>query len=134
MKVVGQCLKRTGIAFIHTIGGNISKSNSNSWTDKYIFPNGMLPSISQLGKAMENKFIMEDWHNFGPDYDKTLMSWYRNFLKAWPQLKENYSDRFFRMWKYYLLSCAGGFRARATQLWQIVMTKPGFAQPVVRYS
>ena len=134
MKVVDRCLVKNGISLIHTIGGNISKTNSNAWTEKYIFPNSMLPSISQLGQAMEKLFIMEDWHNFGPDYDKTLMIWYHNFVKAWPQLRDKYSDRFFRMWKYYLLSCAGGFRARATQLWQIVMTKSGSKQPEVRYS
>ncbi len=77
---------------------------------------------------------MEDWHNFGPDYDKTLMAWYRNFVDAWPKLKEKYNDRFFRMWKYYLLSSAGGFRARVTQLWQIVMTKMESTQPEVRFS
>jgi cyclopropane-fatty-acyl-phospholipid synthase len=134
MNVVDRCLDKNGIAFIHTIGENKSKTHSNAWTEKYIFPNGMLPSISQLGLAMENLFIMEDWHNFGPDYDKTLMAWYRNFVDAWPKLKEKYNDRFFRMWKYYLLSSAGGFRARATQLWQIVMTKMGSTQPEVRFS
>ena len=88
----------------------------------------MLPSISQIGKALEDTFVMEDWHNFGASYDKTLMAWYANFSSAWSQLtQENpkYTDRFFRMWKYYLLSCAGSFRARNIQLWQLVLTKKG---------
>jgi cyclopropane-fatty-acyl-phospholipid synthase len=83
---------------------------------------------------MEGLFVMEDWHNFGPDYDKTLMAWYGNFEKAWPRLKAKYNERFYRMWKYYLLSSAGGFRSRYQQLWQIVMTKPGRAQPECRIS
>jgi cyclopropane-fatty-acyl-phospholipid synthase len=132
MEVVDRCLKDDGVAFIHTIGTNVSTTHVNRWSDKYIFPNGMLPSIAQIAKAMEGLFVMEDWHNFGPDYDKTLMAWYKNFHRAWPTLKDKYGERFYRMWRYYLLSSAGGFRSRNTQLWQIVMTKKGTAQPPCR--
>lgn len=134
MEVVDRTLKDDGIAFFHTIGSNRSVTSVNAWTDKYIFPNGMLPSIAQLGKAMEGLFIMEDWHNFGPYYDPTLMAWHKNFEAAWPELKDKYGERFRRMWNYYLLSSAGGFRARQTQLWQVVMTKPGRKQPECRFS
>ena len=134
MEVADRCLKDDGIAFVHTIGGNISTTTTNPWTDKYIFPNGMLPSIAQIARAMEGLFVMEDLHNFGPDYDKTLMAWYGNFEKAWPRLKEKYNERFYRMWKFYLLSSAGGFRSRYNQLWQIVMTKTGRVQPDCRIS
>ena len=132
MEVVRRCLKDEGIAFIHTIGGNISATTTNPWTDKYIFPNGMLPSVAQIAAAMEGLFVMEDWHNFGPDYDKTLMAWHRNFEKAWPRLRERYGERFRRMWRFYLLSSAGGFRSRTTQLWQLVMTRNGRPQPDCR--
>jgi cyclopropane-fatty-acyl-phospholipid synthase len=132
MEVADRCLKDDGIALIHTIGGNVSKTIGNPWTTTYIFPNSMLPSVSQLGEAMEGLFVMEDWHNFGPDYDKTLMVWYDNFEKSWPEHRANYDDRFYRMWKFYLLSSAAAFRSRSIQLWQIVMTKPGRAQPDCR--
>ncbi len=132
MQVVDRCLKEDGIAFIHTIGSNISKRSSEPWVDKYIFTNGMLPSISQIGKAMEGLFVMEDWHNIGPNYDLTLQAWYRNFEAAWPDLKSNYSERFHRMWSYWLQNSMGGFRSRATQLWQIVMTRTGTQQPDCR--
>ncbi len=132
MKVTERCLKDDGLAFIHTIGNITSTTHISLWTEKYIFPNGMLPSVAQISKAMEGLFVMEDWHNFGPDYDKTLMAWYRNFNKVWPQLKEKYGERFYRMWRYYLLSSAGGFRSRKNQLWQIVMTKTGRKQPDCR--
>lgn len=134
MEVVDRCLIEDGTAFVHTIGTNISSTTANAWTNKYIFPNGMLPSISQLGAAMEPKFVMEDWHNFGPDYDKTLMAWHANFEKAWPDLKGRYDDRFYRMWRFYLLSSAGAFRSRNNQLWQIVMTRKGTPQPDCRIS
>lgn len=134
MEKVHETLTKVGIAFVHTIGINASYSSANRWTTKYIFPNSMLPSISQLGKSMEKLLVMEDWHNFGEDYDKTLMAWHENLVRAWPDLKAQYSERFFRMWQYYLLTCAGAFRARELQLWQIVMTKPGNSQPQCRIS
>ncbi len=125
MKVAFDHLRDNGLFLLHTIGGNKSVTATNRWIEKYIFPNSMLPSIQQLAKAIEDFFVMEDWHNFGLDYDKTLMSWYANFEKNWPALKEKYGDRFYRMWKYYLLSCAASFRARDNQLWQIVLAKGG---------
>jgi cyclopropane-fatty-acyl-phospholipid synthase len=132
MEIVDRCLKDDGIAFLHTIGGNVSVIRTDPWINKHIFPNGMIPSISQIGKSMEGIFVMEDWHNLGPDYDKTLMAWYNNFESAWPKLKNYYDERFHRMWRYYLLACAGIFRSRGQQLWQIVMTRPGMKQPNCR--
>ncbi|MGB4110450.1 MAG: cyclopropane fatty acyl phospholipid synthase [Desulfomonilia bacterium] len=132
MKTVDRTLKDDGIAFFHTIGGNVSIVIGNPWTTRYIFPNGQIPSIAQLGKAMEGLMVIEDWHNFGPDYDKTLMAWYENFEKHWPELQDRYSERFHRMWRFYLLSSAGAFRSRSIQLWQVVMTKPGMSQPDCR--
>ena len=132
METVHRNLKDNGIAFIQTIGKNVSSTSVDPWTHKYIFPNGLIPSIRQIGSAMEGLFVMEDWHNFGSDYDKTLMAWHNNFENAWPNLKKNYDERFYRMWKYYLLSCAGAFRSRSLSLWQIVMTKPGTIQPACR--
>lgn len=134
MTVVDRCLKSDGIAFVHTIGSNRSITTGEPWTDKYIFPNGQLPSIAQLAKAMEGRFVVEDWHNFGPDYDPTLMAWHANFNLAWPELKAKYGERFKRMWEYYLLSSAGGFRSRSQQLWQIVFTRRGAPQPDCRLS
>ncbi len=133
MEVVHRCLKDDGISLLHTIGNNVSVTYVNEWTDKYIFPNGMIPSVAQIAKAAEGLFVMEDLHNFGPDYDKTLMAWYANFEKAWPQLEKTYGERFYRMWRYFLLSSAGGFRSRFNQLWQIMLTKPGRPLPVARY-
>jgi cyclopropane-fatty-acyl-phospholipid synthase len=125
MEAVDRTLKEDGVAFFHTIGANRSLRSSEPWTDKYIFPNGMLPSIAQLATAMEGLFVVEDWHNFGPYYDPTLMAWESNFEKAWPLLRGRYDDRFYRMWRYYLLSSAGAFRSRNQQLWQVVMTRRG---------
>jgi cyclopropane-fatty-acyl-phospholipid synthase len=125
MEKVSSLLTDNGIFLLHVIGKNFSTVHSNPWIHKYIFPNGMLPSVKQIGEAIDNLLIMEDWHNFGPDYDKTLMAWHENFKANWDEIKGNYDERFYRMWEFYLLSCAGAFRARDFQLWQLVLTKKG---------
>lgn len=125
MEVVHRSLHSDGLFLLHTIGGNVSTHGADPWLGKYIFPGGMIPSIKQIGKSIEGLFVMEDWHNFGPDYDRTLMEWYKNFEKNWDKLSATYDERFHRMWRYYLLSSAAGFRARKLQLWQIVLSKNG---------
>ena len=133
LDVVHRCLKPDGIFLLHTIGSNsTTKGASEAWLSKYIFPNSKLPSAAQIASTAEDRFIIEDWHNFGPHYDKTLMAWHERFQNAWPQLKgSKYDERFKRMWDYYLLCCAATFRSRQTQLWQVVMTAAdsGRAQP-----
>lgn len=121
--VVNKNLKTQGIFLLHTIGSNESSNNVDSWINKYIFPNGCLPSILQISNASESKFVLEDLHNFGTDYDKTLMAWHQRFELFWPEIEEKYSERFYRMFSYYLKSCAGAFRSRNIQLWQFVFTR-----------
>lgn len=125
MKVVDRCLKPNGLFLLHTIGGNKSVTSTEPWISKYIFPNSMLPSAKQITAAAEGLFVLEDLHSFGAYYDKTLMEWHKNFVNGWDKIKNNYNERFYRMWKYYLLSCAGSFRVRKNQLWQIVFSKNG---------
>ena len=125
MQVLHRSLKPSGLCLVQTIGGNTSVSTTDPWIDRYIFPNSMLPSIRQIAAASEGLLVMEDWHSFGTHYDRTLMAWHRNFTRNWSNLKDLYDERFYRMWTYYLLSCAGSFRARRNQLWQIVFSKDG---------
>lgn len=120
-----RCLAPGGLFLLHTIGANQSTTSPNPWMHRYIFPNGKLPSIAQISHAVEGLFVMEDWHGFGPDYDRTLLAWHQNVTEAWPALAGRYDERFRRMWSYYLLSCAGAFRARHIQLWQVVLSKGG---------
>ncbi|MBN2568211.1 MAG: cyclopropane fatty acyl phospholipid synthase [Deltaproteobacteria bacterium] len=117
-----RCLADNGIMLLQTIGSNISKEVlSDRWLTRYIFPGGSLPSIAQIARASEKKLIIEDLQNFGPHYDKTLMAWYDNFSKVKDDL--DMSGQFIRMWEFYLLYCAAGFRERKSQLWQFVLTK-----------
>ena len=128
--LVRERLKQGGLALVHTIGGNVSRDRADPWINKYIFPGGVIPSVAQLSAANEGLLVLEDWHNFGPDYDRTLMAWDANFVAAWPELRESerLDERFYRMWRYYLLSCAGAFRARGLQLWQLVLSRDGVAR------
>jgi cyclopropane-fatty-acyl-phospholipid synthase len=114
-------LHQDGLMLHQLIGANQSNNYTDPWTDKYIFPGGVLPSLTQVSRAVENLFAIEDVHNFGLYYDKTLMAWHDNFVRRYSEIRNRYNDRFYRMWRYYLLSCAGAFRARNLQLWQIVM-------------
>ncbi len=123
--MANRCLQDDGLFLLHTIGHMESSKNLDSWTHKYIFPNGMVPSATQLNRSFEKLFVMEDWHNFGNDYDKTLMAWYENFVNNLDQLKSQVTDQFFRMWKYYLLIYAAAFRSRRLQVWQIILSKHG---------
>jgi len=137
MKVVRSLLKNDGMFLLHTIGDTKSSVTGNPWLNKYIFPNGMLPSEEYLDEATKGLLVKEDSHSFGPDYDKTLMAWFDNFNKNWPSLEGQlidasqpsrgyYDERFYLMMKYYFLTCAGSFRSRKVmQLWQNVYSKNG---------
>lgn len=121
--VVDKNLKPDGLFLLHTIGSKKTDDNVDPWINKYIFPNGCLPSVRQIARASEPHFVMEDWHNFGADYDTTLMAWHERFLECWPEIADNYSERFKRMFSYYLNACAGAFRARDIQLWQVMFSR-----------
>jgi cyclopropane-fatty-acyl-phospholipid synthase len=120
---VRRVLKPDGLFLLHTIGIYVTAPKTDAWIDKYIFPNGKLPSAKEVASVLEGRFLIEDWHNFGQDYDRTLMAWWDNFDAAWPRLASKYDERFYRMWKYYLMCCAGFFRSRQGQLWQLVLSK-----------
>ncbi len=123
--VARRSLKEDGLFLLHSIGKNESGGAIDPWIDKYIFPNGSLPSMQEIAAASERDFVIEDWHSFGADYDRTLMAWHARFEAAWPDLLPRYGPRFYRMWRYYLLCCAGTFRARDNQLWQVVLSPRG---------
>ena len=126
-KIMNNCLKDDGLFLLHTIGTLDPKTaNADPWTDKYIFPGGELPTVQRIAKAAEGQFVVEDWHNFGIDYSTTSKAWFEKFNRNWKKIKsENYDERFYRMWKYFLLSQSGAFRARRNHLWQIVFSKHG---------
>ncbi|MCW9059585.1 MAG: cyclopropane fatty acyl phospholipid synthase [Gammaproteobacteria bacterium] len=124
-ETAARLMKDEGLFLLHTIGNFLTRPCVDPWIDRYIFPNGKLPSAREIATAVEGGFLIEDWHNFGADYDRTLMAWWRNFDAAWPRLEARCGRRFYRMWKYYLHCCAGFFRSGQGQLWQLVLSRRG---------
>jgi cyclopropane-fatty-acyl-phospholipid synthase len=119
-------LKEDGIFLLHTIWENERHPVIDAWQDKYIFPNGDLPSLGEIASAVEGLFVVEEVHNFGADYERTLLAWRDNIEVAWPTLDaDRYDERFRRMWRYYLASAIAVFRTRRSQLWQIVLSPRG---------
>jgi len=124
-ETVHRVLADDGLFLLHTVGGNRSLPSTDAWIDKYIFPDSVMPSSAQISRSIEQLFMIEDWHNFGPDYRKTLVAWFENFDRNYATLADRYDARFYRMWKFYLLSCAGTFGARVMHLWHFVLSKNG---------
>ncbi len=121
-----RCLRPEGLFLLHTIGANVSRHRTDPWIARYIFPNSMLPSARQIAEASEGLFVMEDWHNFGADYDLTLQAWRANVEAAWEGLDaQRYDERFRRMWRFYLAASMASFRCRHAQLWQLVLSPEG---------
>jgi cyclopropane-fatty-acyl-phospholipid synthase len=124
-EVARRCLREDGLFVLHAIGSNSASNRPDPWIEKYIFPNSMIPTAGQVATAVQDLFVVEDWHNFGADYDRTLSAWRANFDAAWNQLSERYDDRFRRMWRFYLAASAAVFRSRRDQLWQLVLSPHG---------
>ena len=129
MKIIHRLLKDDGVFLLHTIGGNKSGALSNAWINKYVFPKGKVPDLSRIIRSIRGLFIVQDIENISGHFDRTLMAWHANFEKSWKELERKYNDRFYRMWRYYLLSCAGAFRAKDLQAYQIVLTRTGPTHP-----
>jgi len=123
--VVRNLLAPDGLFLLHTIGNRVTQRSNDPWIEKYIFPNSYIPSRAQIDTAAEGQWLIEDWHDLGVDYDRTLLAWSGNFERGWPQIEARYGERFHRMWHYWLMVSAGSFRARHLQLWQIVMSPHG---------
>ena len=127
MRAATRSLGKDGLFLCQGICGNVSRVHTDPWIERYIFPNSMLPSVAQLARAAEGVFIVEDIKNIGPNYDPTLLAWEENFRRTWPRFADRYGERFRRMWRFYLLSCAGVFRARSLQVFSILFSKEGIA-------
>lgn len=125
--LVRRCLRPDGLFLLHTIGSRDPSAAGDRWISRYVFPGAHLPSAAELTQAIGRTFVIEDWHSFGADYDRTLLAWHANVAAAWSRLRSRYDERFRRLWRYYLLSCAGTFRARQNQLWQLVLSPDGVA-------
>jgi cyclopropane-fatty-acyl-phospholipid synthase len=123
LEAAAKSLGAEGRFLCQGIGNPVSNLQIDPWIRRYIFPNSLLPSLSRLTKAAEGLFLVEEVRNFGPHYDPTLMAWDANFQRAWPRFADRFGERFRRMWRFYLLSCAGAFRARSLQVYGVLFEK-----------
>lgn len=124
-EIASRSLPADGLMLLHTIGTNVSTNRTDPWIERYIFPNSMLPSAAQITAATEGQFVLEDWHSFGTDYDRTLQAWRENVEANWDRLPPRYDERFRRMWRFYLAASMATFRVRKCQLWQLVLSPQG---------
>lgn len=117
-----------GFLVLHSIIGEGGGSGFNAWINKYEFPNGQIPSVLQIEQARRPYFhVMEDFHNLGVNYAKTLAAWWSNYLAAWggSPPKDPGDLVQFRQKQYYLQGCQGAFESRSLGVGQFVFSKRG---------
>lgn len=132
-------LKANGLMLLQAITINDQRydsySNGVDFIQKYIFPGGFLPSQLMINQQLKQHtdMMMRDQQDIGLDYAATLMHWRQNFDNAETELlRDGYDQRFIRLWRFYLAYCEGGFRERTISTVQLLLTKPGYAQPLMR--
>ena len=126
-QVANRCLRDGGLFLLHTIGHWQTSDKVDPWIERYIFPNSILPSAELIAQHSAKLFNIEDWHNFGLDYVKTLRAWDENSTQAWPDL--SYDQEFQRKWHYYLQCCSAAFQTYRNHLWQVVLSKGQLQEP-----
>ncbi|MCY3880195.1 MAG: cyclopropane fatty acyl phospholipid synthase [Rhodobacteraceae bacterium] len=132
LRTVRRQLHPGGLHLVQTAGSANRSVKADPWVNRYIFPGSHIPSPKQIAEASEGVLVLQDWHNFTQDYDRTFMCWYENLSAAWEALGYDNDDRLFRMWRYYLLSFAGVFRSGVSQLWQITFSRDGASPGNIR--
>ncbi len=132
-KKVNACLKGDGVALLHTIGRLSGPGFTNPFIAKYIFPGGYVPALSEIVPAIEKSgLLMTDIEVLRLHYAETLAAWRRNFESAWDKAAAMLSERFCRMWEYYLAGCEVGFRQHNLAVFQIQLAKHVDAVPLTR--
>ncbi len=123
MQTMSGLLEPGGKMVMETVGGLESKTRCEPWTDKYIFPGGLIPSMEQIDHSVRGLFKRDSVHEFGHHYAVTLQHWHRNFIEAWPRLRAHYSESMRLMFEYFFLSVAGDFRAKGLLHYHIAFSK-----------
>lgn len=123
MKCVSKVLKKEGVFVLHYISG-LYESEGDAWIKKYIFPGGVIPTLREIiSLSADYKFYTVDVESLRMHYYKTLIKWAENFEKNTDKVREMYDEKFVRMWRMYLYSCAACFYTGVIDLHQIVFTK-----------
>ena len=130
---VADKLNDDGVALIHTIGRKGEFSGSNAWINKYIFPGGYIPSLSQIAAAAEAAGLwITDVESLRLHYAETLKAWRERFQAHRDEIRALYDERFCRMWEFYLASCEMSFRYGDMMVYQVQVARRVDALPITR--
>jgi cyclopropane-fatty-acyl-phospholipid synthase len=132
-KKISSLLKDDGVALIHSIGRSDGPGATNPWIDKYIFPGGYTPALSEvLGAVERNGLFVTDIEVLRLHYAYTLAEWRRRFRSNWMTAVRFYGERFCRMWEFYLAGAEMGFRYQGLMVFQLQLAKRVDALPITR--
>lgn len=130
---VNRLLTEDGVALLHTIGARIDAGGVNSWMEKYIFPGGYIPTLSDASTAIERTGLwITDVEVLRLHYAHTLKHWLERFRANRSIVLDIYDERFCRMWEFYLAACAMAFRHGSLMVMQIQLSKTVDALPITR--
>lgn len=130
---VRELLAEDGVAVIHSIGRSDGPGTTNAWIEKYIFPGGYIPALSEVVPAIEESGLyITDIEILRLHYADTLRHWRHRFLDKWDQVADIYDERFCRMWEFYLAASETAFRYEGMMVLQIQLTKHQHALPLTR--
>lgn len=126
-------LTEDGVAVVDTIGSAAGPGGDSPWLEKYIFPGGHVPALSEITPAVERAgFFATDIEVLRLHYAETLRAWRERFKANRARVAELYDERFCRMWEFYLASCEAGFRHSGLVNFQIQLSKQIDAVPITR--
>jgi len=120
---IHRCLPEGSRLVMETVGSSHSNVTLEPWTERHIFPGGVVPSLRQIDHAASGLFVRGYTREFGSHYVLTLRAWYDNLMAAWPELSTRYSESTLRTFEYFFLTVAGTFRAGRLKHWHLVMSK-----------
>jgi cyclopropane-fatty-acyl-phospholipid synthase len=130
---VRERLDPSGIALIHTIGRMEPPGITSPWIDRYIFPGGYCPSLSEMASAIENEALyLTDLEVWRLHYAETLRHWHDRFMANVDRARDLYDERFCRMWRFYLVSSEQAFRHNRQCVFQAQLAHDQAAVPLTR--
>lgn len=126
-------LKPDGVFVLHSIGQFDTPSATNPWIQKYIFPGGYIPSLSEVFPALERQgFVVCDVEILRLHYAETLKAWRERFMARRDEAVRLYDERFARMWEFYLACCETAFRIQGLMIFQLQLALDQTAVPLTR--
>ena len=129
-KKIKNIMTEDGICLLHTIGSVDEPGPTQPFIQKYVFPGGVIPSLSDMVKPIEKTgLIISDCETLIHHYDKTLKEWLNRFMQNKEKAKYMYNKEFVRMWEFYLASCSAAFKFRDLVVYQLQLVKSFTATP-----